>query len=142
MILLAQTDPLITEGLSAWGKLAQDYGLGVMLAGFIAAALVFLMKNMMRGHRTDMDNMLQLVNKRDETLDNHLGHVTEAIDGLTIVVGTSAGKQESSIDKLISAQTAENREHRGMIDRLATEQRHSTEMVREIIENKLGRETD
>ncbi len=129
-------------GIDGWGKAAQEYGLGVVLAGFVACVLFFLIRNMIKGHKENMTNMVGLVQSRDTTLDNHLNHVTAALDGLTQVVSVSVESQKNSVEKLVTLQQTDHAENRNLIDKLVSEQRHSTEMVREIVESKIDKLTD
>ncbi|MCK5610127.1 hypothetical protein KAR91_50100 [Candidatus Pacearchaeota archaeon] len=141
-LLVAQTAKAsgdLPGSLDTWGRAAQEYGLGVVLAGFVAAVLFFLIRNMIKSHNSNMINMMGLIQTRDTTLDNHLDHVTAALDNLTKATAVSTESQKASVEKLISAQQAEHQEHRNLIDRLVTEQRHSTEMVKEIIESRIDK---
>ncbi len=122
---LAQTD------LGGFAKLAQDYGLGIVMSGFVATVLFFLLRNMIKSHSKNMENMVSLINKRDDTLDNHIDHLTAAVE-------QNGEHIKLSVDKLVSSQEASAVESRTQVASLVTEQRHQTEMVREILENRLG----
>lgn len=126
-------------GINAWGNAVQEYGLGVVLALFVASVLFFLIRNMIKSHNSNMTSMMGLIQTRDTTLDNHLDHVTEALDNLTQATTISIESQKTFVDKLVTAQQTDHQEHRNLIDRLVAEQRHSTEMVKEIIEGRLDK---
>lgn len=125
--------------LEKWGKLVQDYGLGVILAGFVATVLFFLVRKMISGHERNMTYMKSLVDARDTTIDNHLDHVHGSLNELAVAVKESATAQSATMDRLIEAQREDHRTQREMVDKLAGEQRHQTEMVREILDSKLDK---
>lgn len=143
LVLAAAADKLTdVDQIEGWGQAVERYGLGVILAGFVAAVLFFLIRNMIKSHGKNMENMMSLIQTRDVTLDNHLDHVDQSLERLAQAVALSTEAQKSSIDRLVAAQATEHKEHRALVDRLATEHRHSTEIIKEILDTRLSQLAD
>lgn len=84
------------------------YGIGAIIAGVLIWILYRVLSNFMNSFKEDRDNYMLIINKQNETQNNHIEHLDKAIQTQSQLISSQGERFTAGVDKIchsLDAQT-------------------------------------
>jgi hypothetical protein len=84
---------------SIW-QMAEQHGLGMALAIGVFTLFSVVIKALIKNHQKDRELFINVLNKKDDTINNHITHCTNAINDQKNAIDIQGEEIRNGIDRI------------------------------------------